>query len=167
MVHVGDLPATARALWKLLAGVNNLFERDVPVKLMQPSHGGATRWIPLTANTVVIEAHDLCQPVKFNRQGELVAVTLPEPVARMHLDMGEWNLRSPAGMTTAPVLAADASIRDVDAYDPETGLWRCRVSKLVVPGRPSFQDAKTALRRLRATFKTFSFADAIRRQETR
>jgi hypothetical protein len=155
MVHAGDLPATARALRDLLAECKYLFDRDVPVKLVQPGDGGPMRAIPLTANTVVIEAHHLCQPVKLDRHGELVAVTLPERVARMYLDMGEWNLQPLAGITTAPVLAADCSIRDVEGYDPETGLWCCRVPKLVVPKRPSFDDAKAALRRLRATFKTF------------
>jgi putative DNA primase/helicase len=165
MVHTGDLPATARALRDLLAGGEYLFDRDVPVKLVQPSDGGPMRAIPLTANTVVIEAHDLCQPVKLNRQGELVAVTLPERVARMYLDMGEWNLQPLAGITTAPVLAADGSIRDVEGYDTETGLWCCRVPKLVVPERPNFEDAQTALRRLRSTFTTFPFADAVRQHD--
>jgi hypothetical protein len=36
MVHAGDLPATARALRDLLAKSGYLFERDVPVKLVQP-----------------------------------------------------------------------------------------------------------------------------------
>jgi putative DNA primase/helicase len=165
MVHVGDLPATARTLRNLLAGREYLFERDGLVKLVQSSDGCSMRAIPLTANTVVIEVHLLCQPVKLNRQGELVAITLTDRVARMYLDMGEWSLPPLAGITTAPVLAADGSIRDIEGYDPETGLWCCRVPKLVVPERPSFEDAKIALRRLRATFKTFPFADAIRRQD--
>ena len=158
MVHPGDLPATARALRDLLAQSEYLFDRDVPVKLVQPSDGGPMRAVPLTANTVVIEAHDLCQPVKLNRQGELTAVTLPERVARMYLDMGEWNLPPLAGITTAPVLAADASLRDVEGYDPQTGLWCCSVPKLIVPERPGLEDAQIALRRLRAVFKTFPFA---------
>jgi putative DNA primase/helicase len=165
MVHAGDLPATARALRDVLASCRYLFEREVPVKLVQPRDGGPMRAVPLTANNVVIEAHDLCQPVKIDRQGELVAVTLPERVARMYLDIGEWNLRVLAGITTAPVLAADGSIRDVEGYDAETGLWCCKVPKLDVPERPSFADAQTALRRLRATFTTFPFADAVRQHD--
>ena len=116
MVHIGDLPATARALRDLLAHCGYLFDRDVPVKLVQPSDGGPMRAIPLTANNVVIEAHRLCRPVKLNRQGELAAITLPERVARMYLDMGEWKLQPLAGLTTAPVLAADGRIRDVEGY---------------------------------------------------
>jgi hypothetical protein len=165
MVHTGDLPATARALRDLLTIRGYLFERDVPVKLIQPRDGGPMRAIPLTANNVVIEAHDLCQPVKLNRQGEFVAVTLPERVARMYLDMGEWNLQPVSGITTAPVLAVDCGIRDVAGYDPETGLWCCRVPELVVPERPNFAEAEAAVRSLRARFKTFPFADAVRRQD--
>jgi hypothetical protein len=165
MVHAGDLPATARALRDLLAKSGYLFERDVPVKLVQPADAGPMKAIPLTANTAVIEAHSLCQPVKLNRHGELVAVTLPERVARMYLDIGEWNLRPLAGITTAPVLAADGGIRDIAGYDRETGLWCCKVPKLEVPQRPSFADAKAALRLVRNRFKTFPFADAARRHD--
>ena len=165
MVHAGDLPATARALRDVLASSGYLFDRDLPVKLVQPSDGGPMRAVPLTANTVLIEAHDLCQPVKINRQGELVDITLPERVARMYLDIGEWNLRPLAGVTTAPVLVADGNIRDVEGYDAETGLWCCKVPQLVVPERPNLEDCKAALRSLRATFKTFPFADAKRRRD--
>jgi hypothetical protein len=67
MVHTGDLPAMARVLRDLLTARGYLFERDVPVKLIQPRDGGPMRAIPLTANNVVIEAHALCQPVKLDR----------------------------------------------------------------------------------------------------
>jgi hypothetical protein len=165
MVHTGDLPATARALRDLLTHCEYLFDRDVPVKLIQPRDGSPMRAIPLTANNVVIEAHDLCQPIKINHQGEFLPVTLPDRVARMYLDMGDWNLRPLAGITTAPVLAADGSIRDLEGYDAETGLWCCKVPKLIVPERPGLADAQTALRRLRATFTTFPFADAVRQRD--
>ena len=62
-------------------------------------------------------------------------------------------------------LATDGCIRDVEGYDAETGLWCCRVPKLVVPERPSFADSDAALRCLRGRFKTFPFADAVRRHE--
>jgi hypothetical protein len=84
----------------------------------------------------------------------------------MYLDMGEWNLQPLSGITTTPVLAADSRIRDVAGYDPETGLWCCRVPELIVPERPNFADAESAVRRLRATFTTFPFADAVRRHDT-
>ena len=118
MVHAGDLPARARVLRDLLAQCEYVSDRDVPVKLVQPSDGGPMRAVPLTANNFVIEAHHLCQPVKLNRQGELVAVTFPERVARMYLDMGEWNLRPLTGITTAPdsrQMAASAMLRCVSS----------------------------------------------------
>ena len=160
IVHRGDLPATARTLRDVLAGCGYLFERDVPVKLVQPADGGPMTAMPLTTNNVVIETHRLCQPVKIDRNGEHVAVTLPDRVARMYLDMGEWDLPPLAGITTAPVLAADGRVRDIAGYDRATGLWCCKVPKLTIPERPSFEDAKAALQLLRSTFRTFPFADA-------
>jgi len=118
MVHAGDLPSRARVLRDLLAQCEYVSDRDVPVKLVQPSDGGPMRAVPLTANNFVIEAHHLCQPVKLNRQGELVAVTFPERVARMYLDMGEWNLRPLTGITTAQnsrQMAASAMLRCVSS----------------------------------------------------
>jgi hypothetical protein len=101
-VHSGDLPATARALRDVLTGCEYLFERDVPVKLVQPADGSPMTARPLTANNVVIETHRLCQPVKIDRNGEHVAVTLPDRVARMYLDMGEWELQPLAGFSSNP-----------------------------------------------------------------
>ena len=64
----------------------------------------------LTYNNVIVETHQHCQPVKFTADGNRVAITLPDAVARMLLDLGEWGLPPLAGVTTAPLLAADGSI---------------------------------------------------------
>lgn len=163
IVHAGDLPATARALRDLFAASGQLFDRDMPVKLMQPADGGPMLAIPLTANNVIIEAHDVCQPVSINVKGERREVTLPERVARMYLDLrGEWHLPPLAGITTAPLLADDGSVRDALGYDPTTGLWCCKVPPLALLGRPRGEDAVQALGLLRQAFKTFPFADAVR-----
>src|SRR5271169_2897213 len=82
IVHGGDLPATARALRDLFAGCGYLFDRDMPVKVVPPADGGPMAAITLTVNSVVIEAHRLCQPVKLDVKGEKVSVTLPERVAK-------------------------------------------------------------------------------------
>jgi hypothetical protein len=103
IVHFADLPATARALRDLFAGCGYLFDRDMPVKVVQPADRGPIA-APLTINTVVIEAHRLCRPVAFNAKGEKVELTLPDRVARMYLDMrGEWNLPPLAGNQHHPI----------------------------------------------------------------
>lgn len=166
IVAEGDLPAVARTLRDHFAACGYLFNRDMPVKLVQPADGGPMAAIPLTVNSVVVEAHRLCQPAKIDPKGERFKVTLPERVARLYLDMmGEWNLPPLAGISTAPLLAADGGIRDAVGYDHATGLWCCQVPPLCVPERPRKEEAAMALRRLREAFKTFPFADAVRRHD--
>lgn len=121
---------------------------------------------PLTVNSVVIEAHRLCRPVTWGAKGEKIGVTLPERVARMYLDMrGEWRLPPLDGISTAPLLSEDGSVRDALGYDPATSLWCCKVPVLRLPERPHRVEAIAALRLLRDTFKTFPFADSVRRYD--
>jgi hypothetical protein len=163
VVHGGDLPATVRALRDLLAASGKLFDRGIPVKLVPPADGGPPTAVPLTVNTVVMEAHHLCQPVKLNDSGEPKAVTLSERVARMYLDMaGEWNLPPLNGISLAPVLSEGGGILARQGYDSSRGLWCADVPALELVERPTFADAEAALLELRRTFRTFPFADAQR-----
>jgi hypothetical protein len=134
------------------------------VKVVQLADGSPPIAEKLTVNRVVVEAHDFCRPVK--PEGDtLVPVTLPHRVARMYLDMsGEWFLPPLTGVTTAPVLAADGTVRTAEGYNHSTGLWCARVPKLRMPERPTNVEAKAALRILRQTFRTFPFADSSRRR---
>jgi hypothetical protein len=166
IVHSGDLPATARALRDLLATSGCLFDRDMPVKVVQPGGGGAMVAIPLTVNSVVVEAHRLCQPVKISNRREHIPITLPDRVARMYLDMvGEWSLPPLVGISPAPILTADGTIRDSVGYDSESGLWCGKVPSLDLPEHPRREDAAAALGLLRDAFKTFPFADSVRRYD--
>jgi putative DNA primase/helicase len=136
----------------------------VPVKIVSGADAGPPSATELTPNKVVMAAHDFCRPVR--EQGdELVRVMLPQRVGRMYLDLaGEWNLQPLAGITTAPVLSADGTVRTAEGYDPESQLWCAKVPLLQIPERPSREQAKTALRLLRMAFRTFPFADAPRRK---
>jgi hypothetical protein len=161
VIHAGNLPATAEALRNLLAASGKLFDRGLPVRVIRPADGGPPSAMALTKHNVVIEAHRLCQPVKVNSKGEHVPETLPDRVAQMYLDMsGEWDLPPLAGVSTAPLLSVDGSVRAADGYDIVTALWCCRIPALRLPLRSSFADAEAALRLLRQTFHTFPFADA-------
>jgi hypothetical protein len=118
IVHGGSLPDTAEALRDLLAASGRLFDRGLPVRVVRPANGGPPSAIPLTRHNVVIETHRLCQPMKQDSRGNLIAVTLPDRVAQMYLDMsGEWALPPLAGISTAPLLSADGSIRTADGYN--------------------------------------------------
>src|ERR1700683_1794743 len=121
IVHASDLPATAEALRDLLAASGRLFDRGMPVRIIKPADAGPPSATRVTKHNVVIEAHRLCQPVKFDPKGERKPITLPDRVAQMYLVMaGEWDLPPLAGVSTAPLLFADGNLRVADGYDPET-----------------------------------------------
>src|SRR5262249_52441504 len=63
---------------------------------------------------------------------------------------------------TAPLLQDDGAINSAKGYDSASGLWCENVPDLagLVLDRPTKNDAAAALRLIRATFKTFCFADA-------
>ena len=79
IVHASDLPATAEALRDLLAASGRLFDRGMPVRIIKPADGGPPLAARLTKHNVVIEAHRLCQPVKFDAEGKRNPMTLYQP----------------------------------------------------------------------------------------
>lgn len=165
VVHRDDLPATASALRDLFAKTGGIFDRGMPIRLVEPADGRPPAAVPLTVNSVVVEAHRICRPVGHDKKGKLASVTLPDRVARMYLDMnGEWKLPRLAGVTTAPLLSDDGGIRTAIGYDVGTGIWCSGMPDItpMVPMAPMDQEAADALRRLRRTFRTFPFADADR-----
>jgi hypothetical protein len=85
---------------------------------------------------------------------------MPERIARMYLDTGDWGLPLLAGITTAPLLSEVGAIRVAEGFDPQTNLWCSAVPSGVVPDRPSKSEAAAASLVLRRRFRTFPFADA-------
>jgi hypothetical protein len=167
IIQTSNLPSTVKALREVLAGSELLFDRGVPVRIIQPGNSSLPLAIPLTKNNVIVEAHELCQPI-VHRNGTPVPVTLPDRAAQMYLDMiGEWSLRPLAGISTAPTLSDSGAVRSTNGYDEQSGLWSCRVPDLILATRPNRQDAEIALRLIRQTFQTFPFADAIRKFDSK
>ena len=159
IVHNADLPETVRALLKVLVDAGNLFDRGgVLVSLIRSADGSPPKARQLTYNNIIVEAHRHCQPVKFNANRARVEITLPVPVAKMLLDLGEWGVQPLAGVTTAPLLAADGSILVRTGYDRAHAMWCEPVPDLTVPIRPTRTEAKAALLLLRNAFRTFPFA---------
>jgi hypothetical protein len=160
IVDSGDLPATAQELRRIFAQSGCFFDRGMPVKVVQLVDGSAPGAVRLTTNLTVVEAHRRCRPVKLKDSGP-VPTTLPDRVAKMYLDMtGEWSLPPLVGVSTAPLLDADGSVRTADGYDSSTCLWCTNMPKLSLPDRPSRAEGEAALQLLRETFRTFPFADA-------
>jgi len=166
-VNGADLPDTAAELAAMLATVPHLFDRGGPARIARDRSRDGFVVEPLTLNGVVNEAHRIARPWQWvkNRDGgmERRDVTLPERVAKLYLDNRDgWGLRPLDGITSAPLLHPDGTIRAAEGYDAETRLWCERVPAVEVPAAPSREDAAAALLRLRRWFRTFAFADAER-----
>jgi hypothetical protein len=80
---------------------------------------------------------------------------------------GEHGLPTLIGVTTAPLLSADGAIRAGKGYDPTTQLYCSDVPDIapMTPMTPMRSEAEAGLRFIRDRFKTFPFADAIRKLE--
>jgi hypothetical protein len=167
-VDSADLPDTAAALAAMLAAVPHLFDRGGPARVARDRTRGCAVVETLTINGVVNEVHRIARPWQWTRNRrtgkvERRDITLPERVAKLYLDdRDRWGLRPLDGITSAPLLHDDGTIRVAEGYDPETRLWCERVPAVTVPAAPSREDAAAALLRLRRWFRTFCFADAER-----
>lgn len=168
-VNSADLPDTAADLAHNLAQMPHLFDRGGPARLAIDRNRDGSVVEALTPIGVVNEAHAVVRPWMWvNRNGgmERRGVTLSERVANLYLDhRARWGLRPLDGITSAPLLDADGSVRVAQGYDPETRLWCEGVPAVAVPDVPSRDDAAAALLRLRWHFRTFAFADAARHPE--
>ena len=155
LIDPGELPTVAENLRNILASSGALFDRGVPVRIVKPADSGLPIAVALTTHGVVRMSHVYCRPMKNGENA-----TLPDRVAGLYLDMsGEWGLPKLVGITSSPLLSEDGGIRTGVGYDRHAGLYCCNVPKLVLPDRPSKEDAAAALTTLRKAFRTFPFAD--------
>jgi hypothetical protein len=167
LVNTADLPDTAAELAAMLATVPHLFDRGGPARIARDRTRDGFVVEALNVNGVVNEAHRIARPWLWvkNRDGAMERrdVTLPERVAKLYLDHRDgWALRPLDGITSAPLLHHDGTVRAAEGYDPETRLWCERVPAVAVPDTPTKDDAAAALLRLRQHFRTFAFGDAER-----
>ena len=158
VVRNDDLTITARDVARIIAQSDQMFVRGRPAKVISSPDRSWPQVRPMIPDAVVNEAHELARPVKMEHDPR--PVTLPHRVARLYLALDDWGLRPLKGITTAPLLSVDGSMRIAEGYDGPTAMWCCRVPALELPDAPSLADAEGALRSLRAAFCTFPFADA-------
>lgn len=164
VVYGGDLPATVRALCRLVAERGDFFDRGgVAVRLVRPSEGGPSAARRLTAHSVTMAAHHLCRPVTIDGKGKAQGVTLPVRAALMTLEelIAGRYLPGLDGISTAPLLRDDGLILTVPGYDAARMIWCEPCPDILVPDRPTREDAEAALLVLRQRISTFPFADAL------
>ena len=166
-IRGGNLPAVAKEFAKLLAADNH-FLSNGHAPVMVVVEDGMPRAIAVSADCVRTTAHELCRPVKNTKTKEngivRTDVTLTKDIALLYLSglEGRWGLKTFRGIASAPILKGDGSFRVAQGYDTETGLWCHSIPAIDVADRPSEDDARAALLRLRRYFRTFPFADSER-----
>jgi hypothetical protein len=152
-------------LCRILAKSAQLYERGgTVVRLVYDEAAKATVAQPMTADSLTLMAHTVCRPYKIQgTPATPVDARLPQYIANMYLNWrGNWDLRSLDGVSTAPLLSDDGTIRAADGYDKDAGLWCENIPDLSksVPEKPTEEQARAALMTLRQTFQTFCFADS-------
>jgi hypothetical protein len=158
---------TVADLRDLLAAAGQLYDRGVPVRLFFDKMQGGTIAQAMSADALVMMAHSISRPYAAKRKKDgstdEVDALLPRSSAVMYLEWrGGWELPPLNGIATAPLLYGDGTIKTAEGYDPASGMW-CEGMPdltLVIPERPTKDDAMLALLRIRETFKSFCFADA-------
>ena len=162
-----DPHRTVAVLRDILSKAGDLYDRGVPVRLaFDKIQGGAIAQV-MTPDILVLMAHMVSRPYVLIEQKDGTVVEkdarLSRTYAVMYLDWrGEWQLRPLNGIASAPLLEDDGAIHSAQGYDQASGMWRENVPDVagLVPEQPTLDDASTALRLIRETFKTFCFADA-------
>ena len=154
---------TVQAAQERLSSSGLLFDRGTPVRVVKDEL--AKGWVAqvITPPNLVRLIHKVSRPYRIDKHGNEVDCAFPQPMAVMYLEAkGEWNLPVLNGITTSPHLRKDGTIGVTSGYDEQTGLWGADVPSLedLIPSNPSLDDAKAALDRIRARFRTFPFADA-------
>ena len=162
-IEGGHPDRTVGELRDILAQSGRLYDRGTPVRVVHDQNLSGSVAHAMTADSLALEAHFVCQPYKISKKGEEYDATLPPSIARMYLGWkGQWHLPPLNGVTTAPLLSEDGSIRTARGYDAATGLWCESVPDVasLVPAKPTIDQAAAALMVVRDAFKTFCFADA-------
>ena len=150
-----NLPKAAIDLCRVFRQAGNVYERgEAVVTINTQSASPSAR--PLDTHSVVMHAHSVCQP--RNTKGE--PITLSTRLAQLFLSIKESGLPILNGITTAPILDDDGTIRTAEGYDAASGLYSAGIARVDVEAYPTKADAETALTTLRTAFKSLAFADA-------
>ena len=166
LIEPNDPHRTVAALRDIMSERSELFDRGAPVRLVKDRQTGAVTARAVSADSIVMMAHELARPVilKFKDEKSFEAhARLPKPLATAYVDWyGEWRLRPLNGIASAPLLRADGSIWSANGYDTETSMFLENVPDLSgrVPVVPDYAGVCAALALIRSVFATFCFADA-------
>jgi hypothetical protein len=155
---------TVEALRDIFVAAGSFFDRGVPVRLIfdQMQKGMVAHVI--SPDSLIMMAHSVCRPRTITKSKDEVDARLPKFIATMYLDWrGEWALPPLNGVAASPLLREDGTIVTAEGYDAASGMWCERPPKLdgLIPDKPTQEQAAAAQLKIRNTFRTFCFADAV------
>ncbi len=173
VVCPGNLPiATGKAEEVLLKLGTDIFQRGgrlvrVVTAATKPSESSILRSedayiitdVNFTYLTEVLTQKALW--VTVNSKGKKKDIDCPEKISKTLIARGQWRLPVLRGLIHAPTLRTDGSVLDRPGYDPISGLLFLSSDTRWEPilENPTLEDAKCALKKLRALLEGFPFAN--------
>jgi hypothetical protein len=171
-----NLPETAAEAIEALCATDGLYlrgHRPVELSFYREGNNDGPKVTALSLHGFTRRVHSIRRvwQWKATPNGTLVQrnVTLPERVAGLALDhLSAWRDLPPLeGITSAPLLSDDGTVRTADGYDPVTGFFCFNAPSITISERPTRGDAEASLLLVRRHLRTFAFADAERVREMR
>src|SRR5262245_17449367 len=147
IINSSDPTATAKDLATLIAKRDDfLFNGHAPVRIAAETDC-LPHAIEATTEMVRVLAHEICVPTKVRTRKDVeerIPVPLSKDIAQLYLHglEGSWGLEPFRGITTAPILGDDGSIRTASGYDAATGLWCHDIPNITIPAKPTENNAK-------------------------
>jgi hypothetical protein len=166
-VYEDNPKKTVDAIIGVLKKDGGLYERNGACRPVYSEAEGGVTFEQATVHSITYAVHSLVQPyvVKEDSDGDPYdrRIALPERPAAMYLALPEMrDLPAVAGVTTAPLLRENGDIVTAAGHDPVSKMYvdNCPDIASRVPARPTKEQAKSALRRLREPLTGFPFEDA-------
>src|SRR5262249_50448247 len=112
-INTSDPTATAKKLAELIAKRNDFLFNGNTVVHVAAEAGCMPRALKVTTEMVRVLAHEICVPIKLAADGKRTRAPLSNDIALLYLNglEGRWELKPFHGITTAPILSIDGSIR--------------------------------------------------------
>lgn len=136
--------------------VHVVHEADTCSGIMRQANAPTIAHLPEIGLRIKLSA--ICK-FQENTEDGPKAVRVPHWVTKAVHQLGEWRgVRRLESVVTYPVIRADGSIVHKQGYDPQTGLFLdISDSEIEVPERPTQEDARKAVEKLRDLVCDFPF----------
>ena len=170
LIDTANLHQTAQAAYVFVLKSGEVYHSVVEGRAVRLSRGpgdSATVTISLNSDGMKIVIHNACRPYQIKKTfGVMTQVDceIPDSVVRSLINYyGSTGLKPLRGISAAPKLSEDGSIDCSRSYDERLGVFFEGVAGVLdgIPANPTEQEARDASQRVRKTFRTLPFSDAV------